>query len=335
MFRFKHLLTAVLGLALSVAIVHAKPPSPDTAQPNPNAPLTDQSNGKNLSERSLTAMSEAADKIGDVISTGVQAFGSGVQRVTDQASILIQHARETLGVRYRWGGTSTETGFDCSGFVRAMVQQTIGKLLPHHAADQAAVTQKISKDELKPGDLVFFNTVRRRAYSHVGIYMGDGQFIHAPARGESVRIDNLSATYWQKHFEGARRVLTGQSSGYSLASADTSGLGVSKAVTPSANLPDAQAMDAAFNAALDDNATDRPDRTAGVNVAHAASNDASLISTPFASTSTATAPAQSTARPKSGHLTKHARHRVAKNGNTGKRSNPHHGGKVGKHQKLT
>jgi len=214
--RFKPLLAAVL--VLSAAVVHAAPPSADNAQPHADSLVANHPDGKNLTERSLTALGEAAGKIGDVLSSGAQAFGSGMQQVSDQASVLIGYAKQSIGARYRWGGTSAETGFDCSGFVRTIVQQTVGRLLPHHAADQAAVTQRISKDELQPGDLVFFNTVRRRAYSHVGIYMGDGQFIHAPSRGERVRIDNLSASYWQKHFGGARRVLTDQPN-YSLADA--------------------------------------------------------------------------------------------------------------------
>jgi len=216
--RFKPLPAAVLVLVLSAAAAHAAPPAADNAQPRADSLAANHPDSKNLTERSLTALGEAAGKIGDVLSSGAQAFGSGMQQVSDQATELIGYAKQSIGARYRWGGTSAETGFDCSGFVRTIVQQTVGRLLPHHAADQAAVTQRISKDELQPGDLVFFNTVRRRAYSHVGIYMGDGQFIHAPSRGERVRIDNLSANYWQKRFGGARRVLTDQPD-YSLADA--------------------------------------------------------------------------------------------------------------------
>jgi cell wall-associated NlpC family hydrolase len=206
---FKPLSMVALGLVLSTAVVHAEPPVPDNGQSSASASPANHADGKNLTERSLTAVGQAASKISDAINTSAQAFGSGVQHMTSQASALVDRARLAIGTPYRWGGASAATGFDCSGFVRAMVEQTVGRLLPHHAADQAAVTQKIDKDQLLPGDLVFFNTVRRRAYSHVGIYMGDGQFIHAPARGESVRIDNLNETYWQRHFKAARRVLTG------------------------------------------------------------------------------------------------------------------------------
>jgi cell wall-associated NlpC family hydrolase len=219
MHRLKPPLAAVLGLVLSATVAHAEPLSTDDPQPPAELVASASSDCQNLAEPGLAALGEAAGKIGDVLSTGAQALGSGMHHVSDQATVLLEYAQQSIGIRYRWGGTSARTGFDCSGFVRAIVQQTVGKLLPHHAADQAAVTQKISKDELKPGDLVFFNTVRRGAYSHVGIYMGDGQFIHAPSRRERVRISSLSANYWQKHFGGARRVLTDQPD-YSLAEAD-------------------------------------------------------------------------------------------------------------------
>ena len=127
------------------------------------------------------------------------------QKVTDQASELVLNAMSLLGVPYRRGGNSADTGFDCSGFVRAMYQQTIGLLLPRRAEQQAAATQNIARDDLQPGDLVFFNTMRR-AFSHVGIYVGDGKFIHSPRSGSEVRVDSMSLSYWNRRFDGARRV---------------------------------------------------------------------------------------------------------------------------------
>ena len=118
---------------------------------------------------------------------------------------IIGAAINLLGVRYRPGGTSAATGFDCSGFVRSIYHETVGHLLPRKARDQAKATEKIDKKHLRPGDLVFFNTMRR-AFSHVGIYIGDGQFIHAPSRGKGVRIESMNASYWAKRFNGARRV---------------------------------------------------------------------------------------------------------------------------------
>lgn len=127
------------------------------------------------------------------------------QNMSQRASTLVVDAIGFLGVPYKRGGTSAETGFDCSGFVRAMYQQSAGFLLPRRADQQAAATQVVDKHEMQPGDLVFFNTMRR-TFSHVGIYIGEGQFIHSPKPGAQVRVEKLSVGYWTKRFDGARRV---------------------------------------------------------------------------------------------------------------------------------
>ncbi len=132
----------------------------------------------------------------------VQAHG-----VVDRTSDLVVTAMGFLGVPYRRGGTSAETGFDCSGFVRAMYEKTAGLLLPRRADQQAAFAEKIDKKDLQPGDLVFFNTMRR-AFSHVGIYVGDGKFIHSPRSGSEVRVEDMQHSYWKRRFDGARRVNT-------------------------------------------------------------------------------------------------------------------------------
>ncbi len=126
--------------------------------------------------------------------------------VSDQASGLVINAMAFLGVPYKWGGNSYETGFDCSGFVRAVYEQSAGKVLPRRSHEQAAATQEIDRSDLKPGDLVFFNTMRR-AFSHVGIYVGEGRFIHSPRAGAHVRMEDMRLSYWNKRFNGARRVL--------------------------------------------------------------------------------------------------------------------------------
>ena len=129
--------------------------------------------------------------------------------VSDKASELVVNAMGFLGVPYKRGGNSVaEGGFDCSGFVRAMYEQTLGLMLPRRADQQAAATEVIPRRDLRPGDLVFFNTMRR-AFSHVGIYIGDGKFIHSPRTGADVRIEDMDARYWRTRFDGARRVETG------------------------------------------------------------------------------------------------------------------------------
>lgn len=127
------------------------------------------------------------------------------QSVGHKASELVVNAMGFLGVPYRRGGNSAETGVDCSGFVKAIYEQTVGLILPRRAEQQAAATQNIDKTELQPGDLVFFNTMRR-AFSHVGIYVGDGKFIHAPKPGAEVRVESMGVAYWSRRFDGARRV---------------------------------------------------------------------------------------------------------------------------------
>jgi cell wall-associated NlpC family hydrolase len=130
------------------------------------------------------------------------------QTVTERTSDLVVTAIGFLGVPYRRGGNTAESGFDCSGFVRAMYNQTVGHMLPRRAEEQAAATEKIDASQLKPGDLVFFNTMRR-AFSHVGIYVGEGKFIHSPRSGAQVRVEDMNGSYWQRRFDGARRVLGG------------------------------------------------------------------------------------------------------------------------------
>ncbi|MBC7707395.1 MAG: C40 family peptidase [Rhodoferax sp.] len=171
----------VMTLLLTASSAFAAPP--------PGAP---DEIDKLLAEKGL--FSQLGDQIGQVR-----------QSVSAKASELVVNAIGFLGVPYRRGGNSLETGFDCSGFVRAMYQQTVGLVLPRSADQQAAATQTIDRSELRPGDLVFFNTMRR-AFSHVGIYIGDNKFIHSPRSGAEVRVEDMRLGYWQTRFNGARRV---------------------------------------------------------------------------------------------------------------------------------
>lgn len=130
-----------------------------------------------------------------------------VDQVRDRASDMVLTAMDFLGVPYRRGGSSESTGFDCSGFTRHVFERSIGLVLPRRADEQAAAKGllQISRDELRPGDLVFFNTLRR-TFSHVGIYVGDGKFIHSPRSGGKVRVEDMRMSYWNARYTGARRV---------------------------------------------------------------------------------------------------------------------------------
>jgi len=111
-----------------------------------------------------------------------------------------------IGVAYRFGGETPEGGVDCSGLVRYVFQQVTGVTLPRTSQELSRLGNKVASADLAPGDLVFFNT-RRFPFSHVGIYLGDNRFIHAPSTGSEVEISRLSESYWQKHFNGARRLV--------------------------------------------------------------------------------------------------------------------------------
>lgn len=129
--------------------------------------------------------------------------GSGVS--SDNA--LVSEALNYLGIRYRFGGNSPDTGFDCSGLVTYTAERSLGLKLPRNAAEIAQQGVSVSKSELKAGDLVFFNTMGRR-YSHVGIYLGDDRFVHSPSSGGVVRVENMTLAYWSKRYNGARRIDT-------------------------------------------------------------------------------------------------------------------------------
>jgi hypothetical protein len=129
-----------------------------------------------------------------------------LSQVRAKASDLVLSAMNFIGVNYRLGGTQVETGFDCSGFTRHIFENSLGLVLPRRAAEQARAPGllTIKQDDLRPGDLVFFNTLRQ-TFSHVGIYVGDGKFIHAPRTGASVRVEDMREAYWLQRFNGARR----------------------------------------------------------------------------------------------------------------------------------
>jgi cell wall-associated NlpC family hydrolase len=138
----------------------------------------------------------------DKLSSSVNSVSASVVGGTES---LIDNAMQLIGVRYRWGGNTPQSGLDCSGFVRYVFNDTFGFLLPRKSAQMSKVGLEIRKEELRPGDLVFFNTMRH-AFSHVGIYVGENKFIHAPSKGKSIRVDDMTKVYWEKRYNGARRM---------------------------------------------------------------------------------------------------------------------------------
>ena len=162
------------------------------------------SNGISASTRAANEIYPVADS-GNVTSnpsSGTRSFLSGM---ASKAGDVVVGALNMIGVRYRWGGNTPDSGLDCSGFVRYVFQDTLGMTLPRRAEEMSRVGEKVRVSELKPGDLVFFNTMRR-SFSHVGIYIGDNKFVHSPSTGSTIRVDDMDNSYWEKRYTGARRV---------------------------------------------------------------------------------------------------------------------------------
>ncbi len=132
---------------------------------------------------------------------------SRISSFTDRAASLAIEAMSLVGIHYKLGGSSPEHGLDCSGLVRYVFREANGTELPRTSSEISRVGEKVDKKDLQPGDLVFFNTLRR-AFSHVGIYLGDNKFIHAPSSGGAVRVDSMDLDYWKVRFNGARRIVS-------------------------------------------------------------------------------------------------------------------------------
>ncbi|CAB3747704.1 C40 family peptidase [Paraburkholderia humisilvae] len=207
----------VAGMFIGVLMAAATGANADEVSSfNQNAPFSTPASFSNAGSNVLipssfsssgSSSSNASSAPSDVPpSTGGRArsFLSGV---AGKAGDVVVGALNLIGVRYRWGGSSPDSGLDCSGFVRYVFQDTLGLALPRRAEEMSRVGEKVRVADLKPGDLVFFNTMRR-TFSHVGIYIGDNKFVHSPSTGSTIRVDDMDDAYWEKRFTGARRVET-------------------------------------------------------------------------------------------------------------------------------
>ncbi len=131
---------------------------------------------------------------------------AALKQAVDGGAEVVLRALGLLGVRYRYGGNTPDTGLDCSGLVKLVFQDTVGMVLPRRSDDMSRYGQSVAFTDLQPGDLVYFNTMRL-PFSHVGIYIGERRFVHAPSSGGVVRIESLDLDYWTRRFDGARRLL--------------------------------------------------------------------------------------------------------------------------------
>ncbi|GAB4169732.1 MAG: hypothetical protein OHK0026_07780 [Rhodocyclaceae bacterium] len=146
------------------------------------------------------------ERSGPIESSGLPDGSGLLERYVSASQAVAERAMSLIGIRYRRGGNSPETGLDCSGLVRYVFRGILDFELPRRSKDISRVGEPVDPDRLRPGDLVFFNTVRN-AVSHVGIYLGDFRFLHAPRTGKRVRLEDMREHYWKTHFEGARRLL--------------------------------------------------------------------------------------------------------------------------------
>ncbi len=150
----------------------------------------------------VAAQDVGAVPFGDSAATKVR---SAAVTAFKSAQDLAAAALDLIGIRYKWGGSTPETGLDCSGLVRYVFQHVTGVTLPRTAKDMSRLGADVPVADLQPCDLVFFNT-RSFAFSHVGIYLGHNQFVHAPRRGREVEVATLDSGFWQRRFDGARRM---------------------------------------------------------------------------------------------------------------------------------
>lgn len=144
--------------------------------------------------------------LANVSSDPLGAYLSATEQVSRPHSRgLASTALTYLGINYRLGGNTPTQGFDCSGLVRYAAEKSLGLKLPRRSAEMAGLGVSVKRNDLERGDLVFFNTLGQR-FSHVGIYLGDGKFVHAPRSGSKVRVESMNISYWQKRYNGARRL---------------------------------------------------------------------------------------------------------------------------------
>ena len=182
----KALLTPALGLFLGL-VVSMPAFASDTADAAAETAVPKES----MFQAGRAYIARVSDRLADTVS--------------GKSEELINRAMVVIGVRYRWDAELPQSGLDGSSFVGYVFKDKLGFLLPRKATQMSRVGKPITRDELQPGDLVFFNTMRL-TFSHVGIYVGDNKFIHSPSKGTNVRVDDLGSLYWDKRFDGARRL---------------------------------------------------------------------------------------------------------------------------------
>ena len=154
----------------------------------------------------IAALLAACGSPGPRPPASTETIAQASRPVSEKGNEIVLYAMGLLDTGYRFGGRNPDAGLDCSGMVAYIVENISTRRLPHNAAQIADRTRPIDVSELRPGDLVFFNTMKRR-HSHMGIYIGDGRFVHAPNSRGRVRVERLDNRYFAQRIDGARTLL--------------------------------------------------------------------------------------------------------------------------------
>ncbi len=204
--RFAPLVPLALVTLLFGCAAHG-PASHSEQQPQDHTPIA--------AESAFKAKASSSSVFGEpeelATEDDLEAFSSSKPyQLPVLADSILERGMSLIGTRYRFGGTSEKSGFDCSGFIGYLFREEAGVTLPRSTREMINVdAPKVARNKLKPGDLLFFSTNGRGRVSHAGIYLGDNQFIHSSSRRSGgVRIDSLGDSYWSKTFIEAKRALT-------------------------------------------------------------------------------------------------------------------------------
>ena len=181
----------MVAFALAANPVFAVDAAPDAVKEAP-VELSKETPKQSMFQAGKSYFSRVSDRLAD--------------SVTGKSDELINRAMEVIGVRYRWDAELPQSGLDGSSFVGYVFKDKLGFLLPRKSTQMSRVGKPITREELQPGDLVFFNTMRL-TFSHVGIYVGKGRFVHAPSKGGTVRLEKITSSYWSQRYTEARRII--------------------------------------------------------------------------------------------------------------------------------
>lgn len=182
-------------------------PDPQTARSTGGLPVVAPAPGRGTPRASWWVFALGLALLLGACASPPQKTTQSPQLDPTRRSEVVLTALSLLETDYRYGGSQPSRGFDCSGLVKYVFDAATDTALPHNTAQIARISRPIPRSELRPGDLVFFNTLGR-SNSHMGIYMGGGRFINAPSTGGEVRIDTLNNTYYRRHFESARTLFS-------------------------------------------------------------------------------------------------------------------------------